>query len=230
MRMDVFEFNKIAGAVLATALAVMGVGIIADFIYQPIAAEEPAYVIVVATVDEGVEEGTAPAEAEPIALRLQVADVDQGQKQAKKCFACHTFEQGGANKVGPNLWDIVGRATASLPGFGYSEALTAAGGRGSSWTFEDLDNFLEAPKSAINGTSMGFVGLKEPGARADVISYLRSLSASPVPLPSIAAAEPAAEAGDSTSEEAPAGAGDNAETEAKLSEPEAGAEETTPAE
>lgn len=206
--MDGFEINKIAGAVLATALGVMGLGIMAEFIYEPIEAEEPGYVIAVATSgEEGVAE-EAPA-IEPIAARLQLASAEDGVSVAKKCAACHNFEQGAPNKTGPALWGVVGRDMASLD-FNYSAALQDAAAEGRDWTFEELDHFLEAPKQWIPGTSMSFAGLKKPDDRAEVIAYLRTLSTDPVPLPEpemAAMEEPAAEdATDATgeSEDAPA--------------------------
>lgn len=185
--MDWFEYNKIVGAVLATALAVFGLSFLADFVYEPIATEEPAYVIAVATESDGTDDDEVAEE--PIAVRLQVADVGAGQSQAKKCLACHAFEAGAPAKVGPNLWDIVERPLASAGDFGYSSALLEAAGDGDTWTYELLDAFLAAPKTALPGTSMAFVGLKRPEQRADVIAYLRGLSDAPVPLPQVAEAE-----------------------------------------
>jgi len=180
--MDGFEINKIAGAVLATALGVMGLGIMAEFIYEPIEAEEPGYVIAVAT--SGEEGGGAEVPTiEPIAARLQLASAEDGVSVAKKCSACHNFEQGAAKKIGPALWGVVGRYMAAVDDFGYSDALQAAAAEGREWTFEELDHFLEAPKQWIPGTSMSFAGLKKPDDRAEVIAYLRTLSTDPVPLP-----------------------------------------------
>jgi len=187
--MDGFEFNKIAGAVLATGLAVLGLGIIAEFIYEPIEAEEPAYVIAVATPAADAHEDAEPVAEESIAMLLQGADVAKGQSEAKKCQACHTFDQGGPAKVGPNLWNVVGRPVASVEGFGYSEAFRGLGGEGGTWTFEQLNTFLEAPKSAVAGTSMAFVGLKKAAPRANVIAFLRSLSDAPLALPGADEAE-----------------------------------------
>jgi cytochrome c len=200
--MDSFELNKIAGAVLATALGVMGLGIVSDFIYAPIEAEQPGYVITVAVSDDGhgaVEEVVLAS----IADRLQTADASRGQSTAKKCQACHSFDKGGTAKVGPNLWNVVGRQMASFDGFGYSDAMK---GMGEAWAYESLDQFLESPKSAIKGTSMAFAGLKKPDQRADVIAFLRSLSDDPIALPAVATEEPQADDAAETpaAEEAPA--------------------------
>ena len=107
---------------------------------------------------------------------------------AKECGACHTFEKGGPNRVGPNLWGIVDRARASEAGFNYSAAMKAKGGK---WTYDELSKFLTNPRGYIQGTAMTFAGLARDTQRADVISYLRTLADSPVPLPKAAANAPA---------------------------------------
>jgi len=122
--------------------------------------------------------GVAECEpAEPIAVRLASSDVGKGQAAAKQCAACHTFEKGGPNRVGPNLYGIVDRAKASHEGFNYSAAMKAKGG---TWTFDDLDHFIANPKSYVPGTSMGYAGLSRGGQRADLINYLHTLSDNPV--------------------------------------------------
>ena len=108
--------------------------------------------------------------------------MDKGKKVARKCAACHSFDEGGANKVGPNLWNVVMRKAGSVEGFKYSSAMTEFGAD-HSWTFEELNDFLAKPKAHLPGTSMTFAGLKKPDDRADVLAYLRSLSDSPAPLP-----------------------------------------------
>ena len=112
---------------------------------------------------------------------LAAADVAAGKKSARKCSACHTFDEGGANKIGPNLWNIVNRPIASDGDFAYSKALK--GKAGGTWTYEELDAFLAKPKAYAPGNKMTFPGFKKVGARADMIAYLRSLSGSPAALP-----------------------------------------------
>jgi cytochrome c len=111
---------------------------------------------------------------------LAQADLAAGEKGAKKCVACHSFEQGGAAKIGPPLWDVVDRAIGSIDGFAYSDALS---GHGGAWDYAALDGFLAKPKDWAPGTKMAFVGVKKPEDRAAIILYLRSLSDSPAPLP-----------------------------------------------
>ncbi len=121
------------------------------------------------------------AEADNAALAmLASADAAAGKKAFKKCKACHSTEKGGKNKVGPNLWDTVGRAKASVAGYGYSGALEGLGGE---WSYKDLDGFLANPKGFAKGTKMGFRGVKKAKDRAAIIVYLRSLSDQPKPLP-----------------------------------------------
>ena len=188
--MDSFELNKIMGAVFATCLGVLTLNIAAGAIFSPQKLEKPGYDIAVPeTPAAGAE--TAKAEpSEPIAVRLASADPKRGEAAAKQCASCHTFEKGGPNRVGPNLYNIVNDEKGhGREGFNFSAAMKAAGGK---WTYEDLDQFLTNPKAYIKGTSMGYAGLSRPGARADLISYLRSLSDNPAPLPTAAEAPAAA--------------------------------------
>ena len=180
--MDTFEFNKIAGAVLFVLLIIVGTGTVGDILVSPKELYEPVYKVEVPDAEEGAATAAAPAEPEmaPIPVRLASADVEDGMKEARKCAACHTFEQGGANKVGPNLWNVVGNKTAHMDGFAYSDSLA---GLGSTWSFEALDEFLADPKAYVPGTKMAFAGIKNPGKRADLIAYLRTLSENPVALP-----------------------------------------------
>jgi len=183
--MDSFEFNKIAGAILGTLVFVMGISFVTELIFHSELPENPGYVIEIAeasTGDEAEATASAAAEEQSVVALLATADVEKGLKVAKKCAACHSFDNGGANKVGPNLWDVVARKAAAVDGFRYSSALTAYGGE-NSWTYEELDGFLTSPKTHVSGTSMGFAGLKKPEDRANMIAYLRSLSDSPAPLP-----------------------------------------------
>lgn len=111
--------------------------------------------------------------------RLAAASPDAGLAIRPRCATCHTFEQNGPNRVGPNLWNVVGRDIGSLPGFQYSEAMRNEPG---TWTFEELDEFLTAPARHIPGTRMNFPGLANAADRAALIAYLRTLSTNPVPL------------------------------------------------
>src|SRR6185312_2420200 len=131
------------------------------------------------------KEAAAPAApSEPIEKLLQTASVEKGQAAAKVCTTCHTFEKGGPNRVGPNLYGIVGdKRGADRNGFNFSAAMKAKGG---TWTYDDLNKFLTNPKAFIPGTAMGFAGISKDSERADVIAYLRTLSESPAPLPTAA--------------------------------------------
>lgn len=193
--MDSFEFNKIAGAVLATALGVMALSIASEVIFHPAEAEQPGFVVAVADPEAGEQAVAAAEDVEPIAVRLQTADVEAGERSVAKCQACHTFAEGDPRRTpGPNLWGIVGAPVAHLEGFGYSQAMLAKHDEGMTWTFEDLDEFLEAPKADIPGTAMTFAGLKRVDERTNVIAYLRTLSNSPVPLPPLPESAAAADA------------------------------------
>ena len=181
--MGSIDLNKVAMAFLGTVFLIMGMNFLSESIFHPHAPEKPGYLIEVAEEGAGdaKDANTGPA-YEPITALLASANIENGQKVAKKCAACHTFDQGGANKVGPALYDIVNRAMGGVGGFGYSSALTAFG-EGKVWDYESLNGFLWKPKKYMKGTAMGFAGIKKAQDRADLVAYLRSLSASPAPLP-----------------------------------------------
>lgn len=179
--MDSFEFNKIAGAVLGTLLLVLGLSNLSGILYHAEKPEKPGYAIEVAEAAAPAGgDAAAAAPAKPIAELLASADATRGQAGAKPCMACHSFEKGGPNKVGPDLWEVVERPVASHEGFAYSDALKAKGGN---WTYDELNHFIANPKGYVAGTKMGFAGIKDDAKRADVIAYLRSLSDAPKPLP-----------------------------------------------
>lgn len=181
--MDSFTLNKAAGAVLMVLILTMGVGIVSDIIFEPTIPGKPGYEIVVASAEDSTSEVTPEPDVVPISELLLAASASEGEKVAKKCAACHTFNQGGDNKVGPNLWDVVGRKPGSVDGVKYSSAMTSYGEENPEWTYQGLYNFLAAPKKYIAGTSMGFAGLRKSEERANLIAYMREQADTPQPLP-----------------------------------------------
>jgi cytochrome c len=137
-----------------------------------------------------IEKASVPVDAAPVALAaaapvdlgtlLASADPEKGRRTAQVCMACHDLSRNGPDRIGPNLWGVVGRAVASHPGFGYSPALRSMGGQ---WTYQELDHFLAGPSRAVPGTKMAFAGIRNPRERAQLIAFLATIGASKPPYP-----------------------------------------------
>jgi cytochrome c len=190
--MSDLTFNKVAGAVLATGLAIVGLKELSAGVFEPEEVEKPGYLVEVA---EQAGPGGAAAEA-PIdwGTVLPTADVAAGEAVFAKCKSCHTVEAGGANGTGPNLNGVVGRKPGSHAGFAYSAGMTDFGAKQAVWDDEHISEFIKSPQKYIAGTKMTFVGLKKPEDRINVIAYLRSQGGTlPVPAPNPAATAAPAE-------------------------------------
>ncbi|MGD0023143.1 MAG: cytochrome c family protein [Xanthobacteraceae bacterium] len=187
--MDSFEINKILGALLGTCLVLLAVHIATGAIFTPPVPAKPGYEIAVKQEQPTQPKGAAPAPAEvPFDDLLAAASIQQGSQIAKQCQACHNLGKGEGNKVGPDLYGVVGRPVASVPDFNYSDALKAKGG---TWTFDALNTWLTNPRTDVPGTAMMFTGIPSEKQRADVIAYLNSNSDNPLPLPKAAQSQPA---------------------------------------
>jgi cytochrome c len=191
--MDSFEWNKIIGAVLGTAVFIFVVRIVAEHVYEPEHPAKPGYIV------EGVVE--TPAGGAPAAVVAEVApdwgtvlpaaDVAAGQASTAKCATCHDFTKGGPNKIGPGLFGVVENARATHPGYAYSAAMK---GKPGNWTYDELNLFLKSPAINIPGTKMSFAGIRSEKERINLIGYLRSNDDSPAAIPAPKPAEAAAAA------------------------------------
>ena len=187
--------NTIAGWVLAGGIVALGLSIVSGMYFHGKAPEKEGFAVV---AEAGGESGGAAAV--PIATLLATADVAKGEAAFKKCAACHTIAQGGANGIGPNLWASMGKPHGHVAGFSYSDALKSIPGN---WDFEGMDKWLANPKKYAPGTKMTFAGLSNPEERANLIAYLNA-QGSNLPLPPPPAADAAAPAADAATGEAAA--------------------------
>ncbi len=179
--MDGFEINKIIGAILMTALIIIGINKFSDTIFHIEKPKESAYKIEGVELESPAEAAAATKEVVQVNIKeiLAMGDVAHGETVFKKCTACHIVAKGGKNLIGPALYGVVGRTSGSIDGYAYSAALKA---HGKKWSFEELNAFLLKPQS-IKGTKMAYAGLKNDKDRASVILYLNSQSDSPLPKP-----------------------------------------------
>jgi cytochrome c len=181
--MDSFEINKIVASILLIALLFIGIGKISDLVFHIDKPETPGYKVEVAEKSATLqisETKTETIEEVDISSLLALGDIKHGEKVFKKCAACHVIEKGGANKIGPALYGVLGRKVAAIGDYKYSQALEDYG---KLWTFEEMNGYLRKPQSWIKGTKMSFAGLRKEKDRASVILYLNKYSDSPLQLP-----------------------------------------------
>jgi cytochrome c len=173
--MSSFEWNKIIASILTALIIAMVSGILASMLVRPKELAKPVFVV-------AGGEATAPAAAPapeavklaPIAPLLAKADPKKGQQLTAVCQACHTFTKGGPNRIGPNLWDVVGGPIAQdRGGYSFDSALLAH--KAEKWTPELLNEWLDNPQNFAPGTKMTFAGFPQAQNRADVIDYLQTL-------------------------------------------------------
>ena len=179
--MDELRLNKVFAGFLFAALLLMAGVKIADVMVPHQELAENAYVIEVAETTDIAAAAPVDTGPEPILALLAGADLGAGEKLSKKCSACHVFDAGGQNKVGPALWNVVNRPLGASEGYAYSDALASFGG---AWDYAALNAFLAKPKGYISGTKMNFAGLKKPQDRANLIAWMRAKADSPAALPS----------------------------------------------
>jgi cytochrome c len=177
--MNGFELNKIAGAVFAALLTIFGMKTTYEIVGQEKKSPGIGMALPKAAV-AAVSPTAAAFDFKAVAALMPNAKADAGQEGYKKCAACHTANKGGDNRVGPNLWNVVGRGLGAAPGFAYSEALKAKGG---AWTWEALGAYLNNPRTAIPGNKMAFAGISDNQELADMLVYLRTLADQPAELP-----------------------------------------------
>jgi cytochrome c len=171
--------NKTALAVMMVLLGTMALGVISNAIYAPEKASTPGYPLPAGAEAAAGDKKEAPKE-DPLPVLLAKADPVKGQADTKVCQSCHNFDKGGVAKVGPPLYNVVGRPKGSVAGFAYSDGMKAKGG---DWSYADLYTFLTKPSAFVSGTKMTYPGEPDPQKRADILAYLQKDEDTPVPFP-----------------------------------------------
>jgi len=179
--MDSFEINKIVAAILMVALLIIGIGKVSDVIFHVEKPKLPGYAVEIEQVASTTTSASETAEQKvDIDVLMAMGDVMSGEKIFKKCAACHSIVKGGKNKIGPALYNVVGRQVGGVSDYKYSKALA---GYDKLWTVEELNGFLLKPAKWIKGTKMAYAGLRKEKDRASIIKYLNQNSDNPQPLP-----------------------------------------------
>ena len=176
--MDSFEINKIVAAVLVVFLVVFGIGKISDMVFHVEKPNTSAYKVEISTASSTEDSNTQ--QLVDVTTLLAMGNLDEAKKVWKKCSACHSIKKDGKNKIGPALYNVLGRNVAALNDYKYSKAFETYG---KSWTFEEMNGFLTKPQAYIKGTKMAFAGLKKEKDRASIILFLNQNSDNPLPLP-----------------------------------------------
>ena len=174
--------NKIIVSIVFAIILVLGINKVTDVIFYVEKPEKSAYQVATVTTvasTTSAETGSASSESGNIMALFASTSVAEGAKVFKKCAACHSIAEGGGNKIGPALWDVLGRPAGTIPDYKYSKAMAA---HGKNWSFEEMNGFLIKPKDWIKGTKMSFAGLKKAKERAAVILYMNENTNSPLPL------------------------------------------------
>ena len=179
--MDSFELNKIIAAILMVGLLVIGLGKIADGVFHVKKPENPGYQVnVESQLTSETSQTTEVVKKIDITAIMASGNIASGEKIFKKCAACHSINKGGKNKIGPALYNVVGRLVGGVDDYKYSKTLASYG---KEWTFEELNGFVTKPSSYLKGTKMSYAGLRKEKDRASVIKYLNQNSDNPILLP-----------------------------------------------
>ena len=174
--------NKIIVSIVLAIILVLGINKITDVIFYVEKPEKSAYQVASISSDAdatSAEESSVSSESGNIVALFASVSAAEGAKVFKKCAACHSIAEGGANKIGPALWGVIGRKAGSVADYKYSKALVA---HSKNWSFEEMNGFLIKPKEWIKGTKMSFAGLKNAKDRAAVILYMNENSSNPLPI------------------------------------------------
>ena len=182
--MSWFEVYKIIASIILSICIFFLIGYIGNKLVNPKIPKDQAYLIEIPESPKIKNNASLindeTISLEPVSNIMASASLENGEKISKKCSSCHNFKNGEPDKIGPNLFEIVGAPIARATGFAYSKAMANFGGN---WDYEELSNFLYKPKKYIEGTKMNFAGLKKISDRADLIMWLRLNAENPIPLP-----------------------------------------------
>ena len=178
--MDHVNVNRFALSALGAVLFVMLLTAFSNLVLSPRTPKVPGFAL--PTSGPATETAAAPKAAPetPLPVLMAKADVAKGENDVKICATCHNFKEGAGAKIGPDLWNVVGRPVATFPGFVYSDGLKKIGG---DWTYDKLNAWISDPKAMAPDTKMAFAGEKDEKKRADILDYLHTLSDKPVALP-----------------------------------------------